>query len=661
MQGMLALCAFALSCYGWGNIAFALFYADRPPSHGYIVALGLVVLAFIGGVLNAIHLASGLSVAICAYVGILLGMLSLVLACRNIEWRSLFTPNLFTVWIFAFAVVSFAIFLTVTLLPTMIFNYDDDFLGYLPRIVQMRETGTLGGNPFELLGLSDFGTQSFFQALLMIWLPLTYAYAFDTIFCFVLGLWLLIEFGRSNKCTTTATTLATFIYIIINPQITNLSSVYSTTALVLALVVATRIFLEGLSHKETSQLRLALLAAPVGGILGTIVVIKLSNSVFALPFCGIIFSSAFIMYRWRGLVASSSAAITALTVAGLWAVAHADKFNVQLWHQLNTALDPTLAIYPNIAAAFHDNFNHYGGTRREFAVLVLALLISLAASLTSLFKRGRSNEHLLNIAASIGAISAFIGIAGGLINGKGADALRYSIPFLVAVTPLTIISTFCSARSSNEMWQKGFAIMTILCLVPVIWIFAGYSVHRFSRLVRSHSVVSFATPKPKQIAEVEAVVMSNGEQGYLQDIQSKLPVRSTVWAWVDAPFQLDFARNRIWNFSQTWFQAPWHLNFRNADELRQALVDRHVDYILWEYQSTLTRAANVAETNAESSIVPVSCVSESCVSQRTINLLLALQALASRFDVIFNDGRIVLISLHDTRDGPDEAVHPGQE
>ena len=244
---LLALCAFALSCYGWGNIARLCFHADRQP-YSYVVALGLVVLAFIGGVLNAIHLASYRSIAICAYIGILVGMCFLVPAFRNVGWRSPYTPNLRAQWIFAVAAVSTAIFLTVTLLPTTIFNVGDDFRTYLPRIVRMRETGTLGGNPFEMLGLSDFGTQSFFQALLMTWFPLTYAYSFDTIFCFVLGLWLLIDFGGSNKCTAGMMTFAICVYVIINPQIVNISSVYSTTALVLTLIIATKSFLEAL-HK----------------------------------------------------------------------------------------------------------------------------------------------------------------------------------------------------------------------------------------------------------------------------------------------------------------------------------------------------------------------------------------------------------------------------
>jgi hypothetical protein len=52
---LVALGAFALACYGWGSTAYALFYPGRDPSHAYIVTLGLAVLAFMGGVLNAIH------------------------------------------------------------------------------------------------------------------------------------------------------------------------------------------------------------------------------------------------------------------------------------------------------------------------------------------------------------------------------------------------------------------------------------------------------------------------------------------------------------------------------------------------------------------------------------------------------------------------------
>jgi hypothetical protein len=203
VTSLVALCAFVLACYGWGSVAYALFYPGRDPFHAYIITLGLVVQAFMGGLLNAIHMASTLPVSICIYTGILLGFFIVRLG-SSIKWRSFFAPARLPEWVSAIAIISLGIFLVATLLPTSVFNFHDDFLTYLPRVVRMRETGTLGGNPFEVLGLTDLGVQAFFQGVMSTWLPIQYTYAFDTIFCFVLGLWLLVEFGRNNKCTITA-------------------------------------------------------------------------------------------------------------------------------------------------------------------------------------------------------------------------------------------------------------------------------------------------------------------------------------------------------------------------------------------------------------------------------------------------------------------------
>ena len=75
--------------------------------------------------------------------------------------------------------------------------------------------------------------------------------------------------------------------------------------------------------------------------------------------------------------------------------------------------------------------------------------------------------------------------------------------------------------------------------------------------------------------------MSDREQIYMRDIQSKLPAGKTIWAWLDAPFQLDFGRNPVWHFNHDWFFAPWALHVINAEQLRQELVARNVDYIVW--------------------------------------------------------------------------------
>src|SRR5258708_31838152 len=118
VTSLVALCAFALACYGWGSAAYALFYPGRDPSHAYIITLGLAVLAFVGGILNAFHTASTLHVAICAYVGILLSGFFVVRLGSSIKWRSVLAPPKLPELAYAIVSISSGIFLIVTLLPT---------------------------------------------------------------------------------------------------------------------------------------------------------------------------------------------------------------------------------------------------------------------------------------------------------------------------------------------------------------------------------------------------------------------------------------------------------------------------------------------------------------------------------------------------------------
>jgi hypothetical protein len=651
---LMALCAFVVACYGWGSSAYALFYPGRDPSHAYIVTLGLAVLALMGGVLNAIHAASTLPVSICAYVGLLLGGFFIVRPGRSIELRSVLTPARLPEWAYAIVIIGSGIFLTVTLLPTSVFNFNDDFLTYLPRVVRMRETGTLGGNPFEVLGLSDLGVQAFFQGIVSTWLPIHYAYAFDTVFCFILGLWLLVEFGRSNKCTTTTIVLAMVTYVIINPQIVNLSSVYSTTALVLALLIATKILLNELQDESPSS-RPALRAVPAGAILGTVVAIKFTSVFFVLPFCVVALIFVLVVYRWRGLRCITTSLIGAAIVLLAWSVTNADKLNPWAWHSLNTPLDPALTAYPSISYAFRNRNlpSLYGGTRAEYAIVILALLVSSIASLKLLLKQRTNAVHLLNVAATIGASFAFIGIAGA-VNDEAA--LRYSLPFLIAVAPTTLIFhrsilAFSDNQYLRGLTQKGFVAVTIACFVALIAIFAPYGVQRFSRLIQIRSVISF--PVNQQVIAAEAALMSDREERYTRDLQSKLPAGKTIWAWLDTPFHLDFGRNPIWHFSHNWFVAPWSLHARNAEELRQELVVRNVDYIVWQYRSNFAPSLPVLRRQLQGP----EWVESRVVHQNTVNLLLALQTLATPLDTVYADDGIVLISLRP----PSQARPPSQE
>jgi len=632
-----ALCALALCCYGYGVVAKLLFYPRQRLNHSTIVALGLVVLAGIGGVLNASRAASQFSLSICVYLGLAISVLAFVDAARKAEWKLLGRDEL-SYGLYAAAIFGAAVFLAATLLPTAVFNPHDDFLSYLPRIVRMHQTGTIGGNPFELLGYTDFGLQPFFQALLFVWLPIEDSYAFDTIFCFALGLWLLVDIGRNNQCGNIRIILAICVYVGINPQIVNISSVYSSTALVLALIVAAKLLLDALRGGE-SRSHIARSAVPVGGILAVLVGLKLTTPLFLLPFCLAIFGYGLIANFRAGAIALMASFAGALATLGAWIVVHADKFNFQSWRPSTIALDPALTRYPSFANAFQSGTTLYGGTRAEYAVALVALLIAAIASAVSLARRHNVSVHLINLATAISAICAYVAAA-GLIDDEAA--LRFAMPFLMAAVPLTILfvetgGAWKKSSDRGDLLHKAFAIATAACLVALVVVLSPYSAQRFSRALQTHTAVSFPV---KDITPV-ARAFSRQEQTSLRQIQSKLPVQATIWAWVDTPFHFDFARNRVWHFNHDWFWAPWHPAVGTNAELRKDLASRDVDYIIVDRSSAFRPTLDLAHLRLSG----VEWAEYRIVYQNTANLIESLVGFANPFDVIYADNRYVLIAL----------------
>jgi hypothetical protein len=322
-----ALCAFALACYGWGRLAFELIYREHPPLHAYATGLGLVVLSFIGGILNATKQATTLNLHVCAYAGIALAVFFSIRTVSKAGWRSIISGRRLIPGVVLLVFVSCAAaFLVIQLLPTRFFNFHDDFFSYFVRPIRMQTTGSLGGNPFELLGMSDFGAQSYLQAFFLLWLPLTDLPAFDTVFCFLLGMLLLAEIGRMNAVPLPLVALGAAVYVVINPQIVNLSSVYSTSVVVLTLLIAASILLSA-SEKEASFARRLGYAIPLGGSLATLVALKLS-SVF---FVGAFFVAFFGLSLIRRVASTPSTAISTIAAGCItlvpWIIPHADKLD----------------------------------------------------------------------------------------------------------------------------------------------------------------------------------------------------------------------------------------------------------------------------------------------------------------------------------------------
>jgi hypothetical protein len=300
-----------------------------------------------------------------------------------------------------------------------------------------------------------------------------------------------------------------------------------------------------------------------------------------------------------------------------------------------------LTRHPSIVELLHDGSGAYGASRSQYALAVAVLLLSLGASVVALLRRSRPEDHLLRVASDAAGLSTYIGLA-WVVNNE--DALRYSCPFLIALVssrllfPLSLQSREVSSLPARQP-SRYVTVAVAAGQLGLVLIFAGPLVDRISRINRDHSTISF--PFTQASREYEAKALSDDAKAYVRSVQAKAPPGSTIWAWIDAPFQLDFARNRIWHFHHTWFVAPWRLNASTADDLRQQLSSRGVDYVLWQYRSDTTPRVPALRTQLQQP----QWVEFRIFYEHTLALLFALQALATPFDVVHGDGNMVLIQI----------------
>src|SRR5687768_7930418 len=153
------------------------------------VALGIAVLGAFGGLLNLLHLAKPASLYTLSAIGLALSLVFIRQQTKGVNWGTLRTKlsnpgqNSGLLGYLPHAVLCLvAAFFCINLVPTAALNHADDMHTYLVRPIRMLATGSLGGNPFDMLGLDSLGAQSFFQSFLLLASPLSWANGFDAVF-----------------------------------------------------------------------------------------------------------------------------------------------------------------------------------------------------------------------------------------------------------------------------------------------------------------------------------------------------------------------------------------------------------------------------------------------------------------------------------------------
>ena len=225
------------------------------------------------------------------------------------------------------------------MLPANAFNYHDDFYKYLPRLYRMLQSGKLGGTPFDFIGLDSFGAHPFLQSFVAAHFSLNYINGFDAVFCFLLAGLLLDDIGRRSKLHWLFRSGAVAAYIIINPQYVNISSLYSGTLMILALLYASLLLYECFAKEEKKEMLWA--AIPFALFISTIVGLKITLAPFAVLYFFVFFLLLVIITdRWRSIVAISSVSAAAsgiLLTPWLWSINNKIViFFQQLTKKINT-------------------------------------------------------------------------------------------------------------------------------------------------------------------------------------------------------------------------------------------------------------------------------------------------------------------------------------
>jgi hypothetical protein len=590
------LLVFALVCYGWGRCISKLCYGKHSETvPAFDIVLGIAVLAALGGVLNLLHLARPASLYILSAIGLALAAVFIREQARcvnSFSWSTTlrgsgllaYTPHC-VMWLAT-------AFFCINLIPSAAFNHADDMHTYLVRPIRMLATGSVGGNPFDMLGLDSLGAQSFFQSFLLLASPLVWANGFDAVFCFALSGFLILTVARQLNIQWHFSLLAVGAFVSINPQFVNVSALYSSTAVILGSFIVCVKLAEALQSNEgkvvwKTCLPLALLLAALLALKNTSVLLLAVQ----LPvFFGILALAR--PLRQRAIVAAGVTAAGAVLALLPWIAVTLSTYGFPgAWPGHDFAATALMNKYPSLAA--HDAASlfkmkklFYGGDQLTYTGIALSVAF---CGIVALLNRRLAAAGTLGAYTAPFASVAIGSFAAYLLNAHMNDAptaVRYSCPVLLALFPLTgLILTRLFAvvpvSAAPDSATKPSLLRIVPAIVPisVVILFLPLSFTRFHQTLNARSILSFPLQQAYLVYNRYAVTVAGPRARALQD---RTEPGQTILAWIDQPFSLDFTRNRVLNACDPGLVNPL-LRFPagvTATELRQYLQSQGIRYVL---------------------------------------------------------------------------------
>jgi len=631
---------FLVAAWGWGRMVRP--FTDRRVFrfHSLTAILGLAVLNALGGLLNFAGLAKTPLLLALLVAGVLAATRDLL---RAKPWRHVrFEPKMIPV----FLAVGVAAIPALLLAPGGVFNIHDDFHTYATRAVRMAQTGSVGGNPFDPLGLDSLGSQSFFHAFFLAGHDIRLLNGFDAVACFMLCLMLVAEMSLLWRLPWWLGAAGVLGLAFVNPQYANISPLYSGVAVIMALVVCGALW--GRTQLQGNSRNNGRIALTTGLLIALLLSLKVNLALYGTLYAVLLFVILLLRADNRPAVlrvAGRTVLVAALAmlpwmlvpIPALLEARHAGA-------ELQSGAAPN-AKYPALAAVdvsalFESAPLYYGNT--PVAYLTLGLLGAVLALLG--LKRHWKAPLTRDGAAMFSVVAAGIALLPAVLLAASLypvdTAIRYSCPILIGGFFAAAFGFIRFGSSTYERRRTMIGICLTGCLAALSLVFFERALVRIEQAKRDQTLLSYAINRT--FAAYSRAMVADEQTAYASRLQANMAPGATAFVWVVAPFHLDFVRNRLLTASETGVINPV-LRFpagASISEFAQYLRALGIRYVLLE-----TNAYGVKKPNKLAALTRSLYAMDRKIGDYGTYLRSSLVLLAQQSDERYADDRMLLFEL----------------
>lgn len=571
---LLVVLPLAFCGYGW----FVTRLLRQPvPRPEWALVLGVATTVVIGGILNALSLATQ-HVIWGVVVG---GAGGGVAYFFNRPGKIAFLQKIEVSGLIVTAIG----FAASTQLRPSVYNFGDDFMKYFTHPVRMLQTGTVFGSPLSAIGSETLGGQAMLHSLLLCVFPIEYINGVDAVLGLAVCLVLASRLVRGRRFWGRLTALLLLAgVVLIDPQYVNVSSLYFGAALVMAAIAL------GLPKKRNTLLLALVYAA--------LLAMKSTFAVFvAVHFLGLVIADL-VSDEGGGLKKVVAISGGTLLFVLPWIFVHLPSYLAAGLPRAVLDLDEI----PDVTL-FSRQPLQYGGSMFAYTSVVLALLFSAAVSFAAKDQVDGQRKRLLMAASSVAACYGIVFYALGPLSGY-SFAVRFFTPFLIGAFPILAWSGWQRASTSRTA-QIAVAITLLASTATFLMGCCG----RYAWAAKNHTILPSWARKPSYI-NYNQFVLSAEARRVVQYAQSRVPEGEPIVAWILYPFYLDYRRNEIYDLEFAGLTTPW-------------AAPPRARYMIWDRREPVSQTEKALEIDA----VKTPGIRERLVKKRALSALQFYSAL----------------------------------